>query len=71
MIDSLFVISEGTGAKAIANGLQSQNPLDILDENLIIKQNYDSTKSQIFLIKAFTTAATSSVQASVSLVEFE
>ena len=71
LLDSSIVIAGGSGGSARAGAVESQKPLDILDENLIIKQSYASNKSQIFLIRAFTFTSTSVVHSAISVVEFE
>jgi hypothetical protein len=60
-----------SGSKSQANTSTSNALLDVLDENRIIKQNYDSSKSQMYIIKAWAMANTSQAGASLTWIEYE
>lgn len=71
MIACSVVTATSTGSNSDSGQVGTTAPFDIIDENRIIKQNYDSTQSELFLIKAYTMAATSAVGAAMTWFESE
>lgn len=71
MIACNIVTANASGSKADSGAVGTSAPFEIIDENRIIKQNYDSTQSEIFLIKAFTMADTTTVGAAMTWLETE
>lgn len=71
MIACSVVPATSTGSNTTSGTVGTSAPFDVIDENRIIKQNYDSTKSELFVIKAYTMAATTTVGASMTWFEVE
>jgi hypothetical protein len=73
MIACSVVAANASGSKADSGAIGTDAPFDLIDENRIIKQNYDSTQSELFLIKAYTidTGATTDVGSAMTWLESE
>ena len=71
MIACNVVPANAQGSKADSGSIGTTSPYDVLDENRIIKQNYDSTQSELFVIKAFTMADTTTVGGAMTWLESE
>lgn len=70
--DSILLNSGVISSAKVGGGPGSlSSTLEIIDDNRLIKQNYDSTKSQIYLIKAYTITQNSTVLASINWMEQE
>lgn len=71
MIACDVVAANSQGSKASSGSVGTQSPFELLDENRIVKQNYDSTQSELFLIKAYTMADTTTVGGAMTWLETE
>jgi hypothetical protein len=60
-----------TGSQSRASSTTGNSLIEVLDENRIIKQNYDSTKSQMYIVRAWAMASTSQAGASLTWIEYE
>lgn len=71
MIDCAVVTASSSGSKAESGAVGVSSPFSILDMNRFLKQNYDSTQSQMFLVRAYTMSSTSLCGCSLSFLEVE
>lgn len=73
MIACNVVAANASGSKADSGSVGTDAPFDLIDENRIIKQNYDSTGSELFLIRAYTiaTGVTTNVGSAMTWLETE
>jgi hypothetical protein len=71
MIACSVVAANSTGSNANSGSIGTTAPFELLDENRLIKQNYDSTQSELFLVKAYTMTGTTTVGSALTWVEEE
>jgi hypothetical protein len=70
ILDCSIATANSQGSNVSSSVSSTVSLIQILDDNRIIKQNIDSTKSQIFLIKGWTRTSTSQAGAAFTWVEY-
>jgi len=71
MINCAIVTANSSGSKSQSGIVGVDSVFEILDENRVLKQNFDSTQSQMFLVKAFSFTAENTTNCGCSITWLE